>query len=216
MSLRRRMLLAAGAAASPVVPEVTKYGVFIQDTTGKLWTADEWDGTATPNGIAVRMLSSGPPDGVLVSIPESAASKVTFASSANYTIAGVDNAAKGEDYNGYENTTALAQKIPNSPAITACINYTFPNGQKGYLGAYGEMFSVLMKIEDVNKCLKALGGKEYLEIFPDHMWTSTVYSGITTKLYLYTIMRKEDGGFYSNTYIATNTAYIWPIGKIDY
>ena len=208
MDLRRRTMLATRRAGGDT-PE-RKYGVFIQDTEGKLWLANEWDGTATPNGIAVRSAYSGPPDGVLVSIPQSTASKVKLAQSANYTMVGVDNDAKNEDYNGYENTKALAQTITNFPDLAI---YTFPNGQQGYIGAYGEMLFVLKNIDEINKCLKVLGKKDYYEIFPDYMWTSTVYGGISNSLYLFSIMRNE-GVFYSNTYIVTNTAYLWPIGKI--
>lgn len=209
MDLRRSMLFGHR--------EVTPYSASIQDTTGKLWTAEKWDGTATPNGIAVRDKSYGPPDGILISIPQSTPSKVRFASSSSYSIEGKGILDATKDYGGAQNTKTIAQIIPNSPAITACTGYTFPNGQKGYLGAFGEILLITRLRNEIDECLLALGGSSLLSVMSDYIWSSTVSNYSTTQLYVWSSTPAQGGaGVNGNQATATNSRYVWPIGKIDY
>lgn len=69
------------------------------------------------------------------------------------------------DANGQQYTQIgidyISTNYPNFPsnlhAITYCYNYTFPNGQKGYLGTVAQMVSVVNNYILIDNCLKQLG-----------------------------------------------------------
>ena len=218
MNLRRRMLLATGVSTKPnpdvPVPE-SKYGAYIQDTTGKLWSAEEWDGTATPNGIAVRDKEYGPSDGILLAINPS--TSVFYFNTKSISMQTTPSNLIYADYSGYSRTVSLLEAVGYSylPAINECVNYIFPDGQKGYLGAFGEMVLIHYCREEINRCLSALGGASD-DLFSNKIWTCTASEEHTTSssLYIYSFKPSDLsitlalGGF-------LNTRNrVWPIGKV--
>ncbi len=203
MSLRRRMLLVAGAAAKP------KYGTFIQDTTGRLWTADEWDGSATPNGIAVRDKSHGVTEGILLAIVSSLS--MSQFSTKYFSL---EELGVGTDYlnqDGYANTQALLKYSSYLPALMKCISYRFPDGQYGYLGAAREMDLISLCREKIEECLTALG-VTFPSMTTEYVWTSTPSSETTS-----TTLRVRASSverFVNSLSSSTTRYYVWPIGKV--
>lgn len=200
------MLLAAGAAAKQ------KYGAFIQDTTGKLWTAEEWDGSATPNGIAVRDRNSGPSEGILLAIKSSLNYQRFSTKYIALPVAGCDIISAIKDYEGYEHTQAYLSQSSYLPALNECVDYRFPDGQSGYLGAVGEIRLIYLNRAEIEKCFSALGMTFPSMPNTEYVWSSTP-SETTTSVDLYVwapSVVKESYGYP----ISTLSRYVWPIGKV--
>lgn len=151
------------------------YGVYIQDTTGKLWTTDVWDGSATPNGVAVIDESCA----FLVSL-DSTSSNITMQSSGTSTHPNLTKYTTTEaaitDFNGIANTEEIVAVYGNTTSEAAgyCANYTFPDGHNGHLGSAGE-WNVLAKYHnDVASALSACGATALSS--NTQYWTSTMIS----------------------------------------
>ena len=141
-----------------MVYEEIKLGVFIQDTTGKLWKASAWNGSATPNGVAVMTdackfviaLSekNGVPSG---DYGYSSSMSLTTYSSSSEAI---------KNYSGSSNTTAMISAYGNDTGEAAgyCANFTFPNGKKGYLGSAGEWQAAFDNKSAIATCMSKAGG----------------------------------------------------------
>ena len=162
----------AGQASRSVsmVYEEIKLGVFIQDTTGKLWTASAWNGSATPNGVAVltdacefvialSQKTSIPIDGDGYSL---SMTLTTYSSSSNAI----------KNYSGSSNTTAMISAYGNDKAEAAgyCANFTFPNGKKGYLGSAGEWQAAYDNKSAIATCMSKAGGTAFGS---GYYWSST-------------------------------------------
>lgn len=207
------MLLASGASAGP------KYGAFIQDTTGKLWTAEEWDGSATPNGIAVRDRNSGPSEGILLAI--NPPTSTFYFNTKKISMQTTPDQQKYQDYDGYSRTASLLADVGYSslPALSECVNYIFPDGQKGYLGAFGEMVRIFYHREEIKKCLSALGASNDLINLNNDIWTCTASEEYTTSssLYIYSFKQSDSmlhitielGGYLNSR------CCVWPMGKVE-
>jgi hypothetical protein len=74
-----------------------------------------------------------------------------------------------QDYNGRNNTSLIVDT--KCTAVMSCINYSFPNGSNGYLGASGEWWTAFEFKSLIDPLLTKLGGNE---LFLDY-WTSTQY-----------------------------------------
>jgi hypothetical protein len=197
------MLLAAGAAAK------SKYGAFIQDTTGKLWTAEEWDGSATPNGIAVRSKGSVIREGILLAIVNSLSTSQF--STKYFSLEELGVGADIDSQDGYANTQALLRYSTYLPALMKCISYRFPDGQYGYLGSSFEMSLIYSWRTEIEECLTALG-ITFPSMTKEYVWSSTP-SSTTTATTLYVIAPSVDRK--STSYASSNTRYyVWPIGKV--
>lgn len=89
------------------------------------------------------------------------------------------NIAKA-DYLGSNNTDKIiAQLGPgtvynNCPAATYCKDYTFPNGQKGYLGSLGEWQEAGKFKTEIDTCLRMVGNAMNTKIY---YWASTQWDG---------------------------------------
>jgi hypothetical protein len=211
------MLLAAGVSTKPnpdvPVPE-PKYGAYIQDTTGKLWSAEEWDGSATPNGIAVRDRTYGPSEGILLAIL-STLTKVYFNTKKISMPTTPDN-LRNQDFDGEARSQSLLADVGISslPAISECVSYVFPDGQNGYLGAFGEMRLIYDCLSEIKKCLSALGIEK--DLFNNHIWTCTASEEYTTSssLYIYSFKPSDLSIVLSLGGSLNSQGYVWPIGKV--
>ena len=161
------------ARSVSMVYEEIKFGVFIQDTTGKLWSASAWDGSATPNGVAV--------------LTDACEFVIALSEKATNTPIDGDGASTGalnlrsyltmndavKDYSGPSNTTAIISAYGNNTDEAAgyCAKFTFPNGQKGYLGSMGEWQAASDNKSAIKMCMSKAGGTP----FPDVVtyWSST-------------------------------------------
>lgn len=133
-------------------------GVYIQDTDGVLWQEAAWDGSATPNGIAVvtdecrfvialeeevSICIDRVGDYVSLSLPAFSTSSEAIA-----------------DYSGKSNTEVITQVYgyDTNEAGGFCVNFTFPRGDKGYLGAAGEWDIARVNKLKIEKCMTKAGG----------------------------------------------------------
>lgn len=148
-----------------------KNGVYIQHIDGRLYTTDEWTAMAfaneAANGVAVIA------DECSFVIAKEDCGKTTWGSQKfveGVTIVDSSNANDARyDYAGKANTDALLV-AGSYPAAQACAGYTFPNGQKGYLGGSGEWYIATPKNRSkINAALAKIGGTT-----PDGFyWSST-------------------------------------------
>lgn len=147
-----------------------RLGVFIQDTTGKLWTSDAWDGSATPNGVAVLTDACE----FVIALSETSSIPIDsdgYSSSLSLTVYPSSSAAI-EDYSGSSNTTAMVSAYGNTTSEAAgyCSNFTFPNGKKGYLGSAGEWQAAYDNKSAIATCMAKAGGTAISDEF---YWSST-------------------------------------------
>ena len=149
-------------------------GVFIQHIDGSLYSVDEW-GTAgysndLANGVAVST------DNARFVIAKTSLGTMSWSSNTSTLVDGIltttdSNVAK-TDFVGYENTQ-LMLATDTSKAGYSCANYTFPNGDKGYLPALGEWNEAYKNKAAINAAMTAIGGDA---IPTSSHWSSTQYS----------------------------------------
>jgi hypothetical protein len=163
-----------------VLYNVQPSGVYIQHIDGELYTTDEWTARGfsneEANGVAV-----GQGDISFVVSKEKGVSLQWCSDTENAVegLAVISNAADAEkDYNGVANT-ALIAGIDTSGAANYCANYTFPNGAKGYLPAFGEVAILYANEQAVRKALALIGG----DSLDNTLWSSTQGSANSAWLY---------------------------------
>lgn len=148
-------------------PTAIKLGVYIQDTTGKLWTSDAWDSSATPNGVAVLAEECS----FVMAITVKGDLKIGDEFKGDIELPIKSQSAALVDFDGQGNTNSLLSIYgadDSELAAVYCSNFTFPNGKKGYLGSAGEWFCVINNKAAVIKCYEVLGME-----YPDGCLTST-------------------------------------------
>lgn len=144
-------------------------GVFIQHIDGTLYTAEQWESggyaATVANGIAVST------DECAFVIGKEAIFK-RWSSVQDTAIEGVmltaDKAIASTDYNGAENTAIIATTDTYGAAYF-CNNYTFPNGQKGYLPAFGELFTAFNHKAEIDALFALIG----VTVTKSTYWSST-------------------------------------------
>lgn len=133
-------------------------GVFIQHIDGTLYTTAQWAESGISNDLANGVAVCDEEASFVMSLVKY--SQVMWASDTTTLIEGVtttqDSSIAKTDYNGKKNTDAIL-KVSTSEAAYLCANYTFPNGQKGYLPAIGEYMVVNRYEDDIDRALKQLG-----------------------------------------------------------
>ena len=156
-------------SVSMVYKEI-RLGVFIQDTTGKLWTSSAWDGSATPNGVAVLTDACE----FVIALSEKSSIPIDsegYSSSMNLTMySSISTAIK--NYSGSSNTTAMVSAYGNTTSEAAgyCRGFTFPNGKKGYLGSAGEWQAAYDNKSAIATCMSKAGGTA---LGSHYYWSST-------------------------------------------
>lgn len=149
-------------------------GVYIQDTDGYFHTESAWDGSYTPNGIAVITSNCR----FVMALADAHTTSCQWGSY-NTQVGGIttttDESTAKTDYDGEAQTTTILNELGNSsstadaPAAYYCRAYTFPNGKKGYLGAAGEWQAVLDNKAAIKSALSKCGGTSMNYYY----WTST-------------------------------------------
>lgn len=164
--------------------EVLPEGVFIEDTTGKLWDIDKWDGSATFNSVAVigdthSFGISGSHIGACDFSPWTFSDDGIFYG-VDYGLTAYDSVDLAyEDMDGEGNTNIIisSQGTGNTYAAQKCRSHNFPNGKSGYLMAAGEYKMICDNITEINKALEKVGGKKVdINVSSSSivgMWTST-------------------------------------------
>lgn len=156
------------------MPDYSNYrGVYIEDVEGFLYTEDEWDGSKTANGIAVLTDNCR-----FVMALENA---YTYCQWGGYgtEVSGITTTTSTTeaqaDYDGEAQTATIFKNLgygsstSKAPAAYYCHAFTFPNGNKGYLGAAGEWQAAIDNKASIVSALSKCGGTTP----NDDCWTST-------------------------------------------
>lgn len=171
-------------------------GVYIEDTSYKLWTAEEWDDSATANSIVVS-------DG-------SMARRIALTIISNRQIGGVnfpdemeaisDSNLAIQDFSGKSNTNILKENEDRPTSgifILDDIPFIFPDGvTKGYIPALGELYFLYQKKTEISSALAVCNGEEWEhtgdglgETYGYDFWSSTrchnTVNGSTEELWLW-------------------------------
>lgn len=151
-------------------------GVYIEHIDGRLLTTDQWTAggysNEEANGVAVLA------DEANICIAKTQITKVAWSSNTTTLVDGLltnTAASSKQDYSGKANT-ALIAATDTSGAAYQCSNYLFPNGEKGYLPALGELVVLNAHITDVNTALLLVGGTTVSTSTTTVYWSSTQYS----------------------------------------
>ena len=162
-------------------------GVYIQHVNGSLHTESEWTaaGYANSDANGVAVLSS---DASFVIAKSKLGGNSGLAwGGYNKTITGVTTETSASnavlDFDGYNNTAKIIEQcedytdpsygIIGAPAAEACVAFTFPNSNKGYLPSLGESVIVLNNISSVNSAMSIIGG---VSMSGGNTWCSTQYN----------------------------------------
>lgn len=169
---------------------ISKFGVFIEDIDGNLYTETEWDGSKTANGIAVLT------DNCRFVIAKQNASSSNlrwggYGKTVPDIVTATSSATAVLDYDGAGNTPKIIEylagtndgSVDGAPAAEACAAFTFPNGKKGYLPALGEWKTAYNNKTAVESAMTLIGGEA---IQTNYYWSSTQNSS-NRSWYLYWI-----------------------------
>lgn len=182
-------------------------GIYIEHVNGTLYTADEWTAGGFSNDDANGVAVVRPISGSFV-IAKERTDSLKFGGS--FKIPSEFFKTRDEallDNDGYENTKRIIEALQGvedgrypdiigTPAASYCVNYTFPNGNKGYLGAVGQAQCIADNYYNINKAFRAMGSSLRFGNYPDISslgYTSTVrddqniYEVGIKSSYLYTI-----------------------------
>lgn len=156
-------------------PTMGELGVYILHTDGSLYTADQWNTAWNNNAVGVAVLTY---NCKFVVAPTENSSTQCW-SGDEVLVSGITTATDLEssttDYKGLQNTDAWVKFYGSNTRYAAgwCRNYTFKNGEKGYLGSEGEWFEVWNYRNAINSALTKCGGS----ILQDgSYWSSTQLS----------------------------------------
>ena len=172
-TLRRRLLMMVGNS----LPNYSDYrGIYIEDVEGYLYTEDEWNGSKTANGIAVLTDNCR----FVIALQDAYTSTCRWGGYGK-TVSGIvtttNSSTAQADYAGYSNTDTIISAlngyydnyVTGAPAAEYCKAFTFPDGNKGYLGAAGEWKVILDNKASIVSALSKCGGSA----MKNYYWTST-------------------------------------------
>lgn len=151
-------------------------GVFVQHIDGTLYTEAEWTAKGftndEANGVAVAT------DNARFVIAKSDLGKMAWSSNTSSLVDGImatnDKATAKTDFAGYNNTQ-LMLATDTRGAGYSCANFTFPNGDKGYLPALGELNEAYANKSKIDSLMTKIGGAQFQTAF--HYWSSTQTNG---------------------------------------
>lgn len=149
-------------------------GVFVQHVNGTLYTEADWTsggfGNDEANGVAVVT------DNARFVIAKSDLGQMAWSSNTSTAVDGImrtsDEATAKTDFAGYNNTQ-LMLATDTSGAGYSCANFTFPNGDKGYLPALGELNEAYANKSKIDSLMTKIGGAK---LKSEYYWSSTQYS----------------------------------------
>ena len=144
-----------------------KSGTYIQHIDGNLYTKEDWVSNGFSNDDANGVYKSDGWSAMIIA--KDSLGSIPWSSKPDVLIDGVTTADSYDiamHYNnGVEDTVKIAAFDPDS-AAAACANYTFPNGQKGYLPSLREVVSLEMS----NEYMELIGGTPINE--SQYFWSS--------------------------------------------
>lgn len=150
-----------------------KLGVFIVDTNDNLINKDSWSPTMQQTTVGVALIT----EKVAIVISTGLTTNLCW-SKTNQLVEGVttttDSTVAATDYKGKANTEAIVKALgQNAPAAYYCSNYTFKNGNKGYLMATGESQEIFVNMRKISELLDYINPDTTNLNNGFEVWTST-------------------------------------------
>lgn len=149
-------------------------GVYIQHIDGKLYDEAGWTNGGfsndEANGVAVITSRAS------FVIAKTDLGNMAWSSNTSTLVDGIltttDKATALTDFAGYDNTQ-LMLATDTSGAGYSCANFAFPNGNKGYLPALGELNEVYARKSKIGSLMTIIGGSSFSY---NNYWSSTQHS----------------------------------------
>lgn len=151
-------------------------GVYIQHINRKLYTTSDWESGAFSNDEAngVALITD---NAKFVIAKADISTSMVWSSNSSSLVDGIftssDLDSVKNDFAGYANTQ-LMLATDTSGAGFSCANFTFPNGDKGYLPALGEFNETYLNKSAIRSAMTLIGGTDIVNMY----WTSTQRSDI--------------------------------------
>ena len=185
---------------------IPKLGVYIQHIDGTLYNEAEWTNGGfsndEANGVAVITTKAS------FVIAKNDLGQKAWSSNTSTLVDGIltttDSATALTDYAGYDNTQ-LMLATDTSRAGYSCANYTFPNGDKGYLPALGELREAYNNKSKITSLMTKIGGAE---LTSNSYWSSTQYNSTQS----WKLHWNHGGTLKSSKY--TNESYVRAFSKL--
>lgn len=173
------------------------YGVYIQATDGTLYKTEDWDGTKTPNAIAlfnsfVRILIA-----------------LTDSSELNGTPSFKTTITNSEVFPFYilNGKTETMNNTSSNQTVEFAKNFTSPDGKNGwYVPSCGEMFQILSHQYDINEALTKCGGIIFNKNRYYYLSCNLYYDNSTGQMALYE----------NRNYIRPTLGFVRPIKEYQY
>lgn len=151
----------------------SQFGTFIQHIDGSLYSSAQWSERGytsnDANGVAVLTAKAQ-----FVIAKRYVSTSMVWSSDASTLVSGLtafeSSTAIMQDYDGRANTQ-LMLATDTSGAGFSCANFLFPNGNKGYLPAAGELYIVFQNKSKINSLMKIIGGDSFLDT--EVIWSSS-------------------------------------------
>ena len=159
-----------------------KLGAYIQHIDGTLYDEEGWTNGGfsndEANGVAVITTKAS------FVIAKTDIGQRSWSANTSTLVDGIltttDSANALTDFAGYDNTQ-LMLATDTSGAGYSCANYTFPNGDKGYLPALGELKEAYDNKSKIASLMTKIGGAVFVS---GGYWSSTQYnSGRSWRVY---------------------------------
>lgn len=154
-----------------------KRGIFILDIDGNLVKRSEWSTSNNSKAVGVAVLSDNckfviAPSQRNEGLPWSKNNR--FDSVPGVTTTKNESVAR-VDYKGVSNSSAIVSKYRAGTDYAAgwCQNFSFKNGENGYLGSCGEWQEAYNNKAEIAACMSLIGGTK---IEKSYYWSSSQYS----------------------------------------
>lgn len=158
-------------------------GVYIQHVSGAFYSESEWTAGGYSNSDAngVAMLSATSQSFVLAKedVPNSPLPWGGYGK----LISGLSNYSSSmdliNDTDGYGYTLKIIESLSGyedsegiigAPAAEACVNYLFPNGKRGYLPSFGELYTISINLGAFKSAFSLIGSSFFAQ---KYYWTSS-------------------------------------------
>lgn len=147
-------------------------GVYIQHVDGRILSTEAWlaEGfaNAEANGVVVK-------DSMAIFVISGDAifhGNQKPVDKYDNIVSTSDSDTAKADFNGLSNTNiAFEGSEGQNYIVSSCINYTFPNGQKGYLPSLGELAVMYTYKEDIISALSVINSQTNINF--TSLWSST-------------------------------------------
>ena len=197
-------------------------GVYIEATDGTLYTSSTWASAGkTSNAVVVIA------DACKVRMALTETSLMYHDDSADsiasYLLAKGNEILAKADYDGEGNTAKIIQFNSDNGTNTTsyaapycnAFLFTFPSGQKGYLPALGQLWTIYQNKTNVDACLTACGGTAFTSSSYRTAYASSTYKGLGGDNYARMWTLRGDSGYVDYEGLASFTLKIRPCSTYE-